>query len=98
VPNFHASYQRFEGTLLPSLVVDKNRKQISKDNQSTTFPNFSCELATPSGISAATLRPDCYGIPTVYTIKKGGYDWIGLQCLFFAAVRPGRSINGEEAR
>src|SRR5215212_6580357 len=42
VPIFHAGYQRFEGTLLPSLVIDKIRKQKSMENRSTPFPNFSC--------------------------------------------------------
>jgi hypothetical protein len=35
-PFFYASYQRFEGTLLPSLVVDKNRKQ--KKTETTNQP------------------------------------------------------------
>jgi hypothetical protein len=42
MPIFHAGYQRFDGTLLPSLVIDKIRKQKSTENPSTTFPNFSC--------------------------------------------------------
>lgn len=39
---FHGSYQRLEGALLPSLVIEKMSKQKSTVNRSTTFLNFYC--------------------------------------------------------